>query len=155
MIGDTQEPAPAEPPPAAPAPARAETDAEAVHRKRGRTAMVRARLQEMKTECAAGSLIVANRDGLCLASAMRKGADEGRMAALTASTLQTSSRNGQTFEIGDYLYTIIKGTKGLLVVMKITGIYLLGVHTSNKGNLAMIMEHMERACEDLRRILSN
>lgn len=118
-------------------------------------AILRDRLRQMKTRIGnISSVLLATHDGLTLCALLQKGRDEGRLSPLCASAAEMSRRHGKIFGIGDYEYTIIKGSAGQIIVMAVPPNYLLGIHLNKRGNLPMALEAMESAAAELTAILS-
>ncbi len=126
----------------------------AAARPRRKTTLLRERLQQLKRNVSqVSSVLLATSDGLTLCALTRKGHEEARLSPLCASTVEICRRNGKTFDIGEFDYSIIKGAEGQIVILAVPPKYILGAHINKRGNLALVLEAMETARAELRAIL--
>jgi predicted regulator of Ras-like GTPase activity (Roadblock/LC7/MglB family) len=90
-----------------------------------------------------GSALVRT-DGLVMASAIHKDADESLIAAMSAALLNIGSRSVTELERGALDKVIVSGTKGDVVLTGVGGEAVLSGITRSGANLGLVLVEMKR-----------
>jgi predicted regulator of Ras-like GTPase activity (Roadblock/LC7/MglB family) len=90
-----------------------------------------------------GSALVRT-DGLVMASAIHKDADESLIAAMSAALLNIGSRSVAELERGGLDKVIVSGTKGDVVLTSVAGEAVLSTITKPGANLGLVLVEMKR-----------
>ena len=90
-----------------------------------------------------GSALVRT-DGLVMASAIHKDADESLIAAMSAALLNIGSRSVTELERGALDKVIVSGTKGDVVLTGVGGEADLSAITRSGANLGLVLVEMKR-----------
>jgi len=95
-----------------------------------------------------GSALVRT-DGLVMASAIHKDADESLIAAMSAALLNIGSRSVAELERGTLDKVIVSGSKGDVVLTGVGGEAVLSVITRPGANLGLVLVEMKRCVTKL------
>ncbi|MHA1166878.1 MAG: roadblock/LC7 domain-containing protein [Candidatus Hodarchaeales archaeon] len=98
-------------------------------------------------------LVVVTKDGLPVASLLVDGVDEDRISAMTAGSLSLAERVASELYRGDLGEMIIKGTKGLVVIMDAGEEAVLTGIVSSEAKLGLVLLEMKRVAKTLASIL--
>lgn len=98
-------------------------------------------------------LVVVTKDGLPVASLLVDGVDEDRISAMTAGSLSLAERVSSELYRGDLGEMIIKGTKGLVVIMDAGEEAVLTGITSSEAKLGLVLLEMKRVARKLASII--
>lgn len=96
---------------------------------------------------------VVSEDGLMIASAFPAKFDDGRVAGMTSTLLSLGTRTAQELERGDLEQVFVKGRDGYVIAMNATEGTVLVALTNGRAKLGLIFLDMNRAAEQLKRIL--
>lgn len=100
-----------------------------------------------------GSAIVRT-DGLIIAFAMPKTADESLVAAMSAALLNIGSRTAKELSRGDLEKVIVSGHKGDVVLMGVGAESVLSVITRPSSNLGLVLVSMKRTSSRIGQLMS-
>nr|MDO8133304.1 roadblock/LC7 domain-containing protein [Candidatus Njordarchaeum guaymaensis] len=95
-----------------------------------------------------GSALVRT-DGLVMASAIHKDADESLIAAMSAALLNIGSRSVAELERGALDKVIVSGSKGDVVLTGVGGEAVLSAITRPGANLGLVLVEMKRCVSKL------
>lgn len=98
-------------------------------------------------------LVVVTKDGLPVASLLVDGVDEDRISAMTAGSLSLAERVASELYRGDLGEMIIKGSKGLVVIMDAGEEAVLTGIVSSEAKLGLILLEMKRVARKLASII--
>lgn len=98
-------------------------------------------------------VVIATTDGLSV-SATNPGERADKVAAMAASVLALSRQAGAGDSDGDPGQTVIRGTKGCLVVQGAGPNAVIAVHTEANPNMGLIQLEVPRAAAELDAILA-
>ncbi|GAB4271242.1 MAG: roadblock/LC7 domain-containing protein [Candidatus Promineifilaceae bacterium] len=121
---------------------------------RSRTEMMVDRLRDLQasTPDIEASAVVSV-DGLIMASALPANADEDRISAMSAAMLSLGDRIADELKRGTLEQVYIKGTDGIIVLKAIGEEAVLTVLAREQARLGLIFLDMNRAVEDLKRLI--
>lgn len=97
-------------------------------------------------------VVIATRDGLPLASTTSEDRAE-KVAAMVASVLSLSMQAVDDDAEGPFGHTVIRGSRGCLVVQDAGPNAVIAVHTGAKPNMGLVQVEIPRAAADLESIL--
>lgn len=92
-------------------------------------------------------------DGLVLASALPKDADEGIVGAMSAAVLNIGKRSINELNRGILDKVIISASKGDIVICGVSDSTLLSTITNPDSNLGLVLIEMRRAIQKIQEIL--
>jgi predicted regulator of Ras-like GTPase activity (Roadblock/LC7/MglB family) len=92
-------------------------------------------------------------DGLIMASSLPAGVDEDRISAMSAAMLSLGDRIASELARGQLEQVYIKGGDGIIVLMAVGEEAVLTVLARAQAKLGLIFLDMNRATEDLERLL--
>lgn len=92
-------------------------------------------------------------DGLVLASALPRDADEGIIGAMSAAVLNIGKRSINELERGTLDKVIISASKGDIVICGVGDSTLLSTITNPDSNLGLVLIEMKRASQKIQEIL--
>jgi predicted regulator of Ras-like GTPase activity (Roadblock/LC7/MglB family) len=98
------------------------------------------------------SLALISADGLPLASLIR-GADEDKVAAMSATILALGERVLAELEKGKLNVSLVQGEKGYVITAGIKGLAALVVTTNEMAKLGIVMFAVKRGVEELSKLL--
>jgi predicted regulator of Ras-like GTPase activity (Roadblock/LC7/MglB family) len=101
-----------------------------------------------------GSALVRT-DGLVMASAIHKDADESLITAMSAALLNIGSRSVAELERGALDKVIVSGTKGDVVLAGVGGEAVLSTITRPGANLGLVLVEMKRCTTKLGQTLKS
>ena len=121
---------------------------------RSRTEMMVDRLRDLQagTPDIEASAVVSV-DGLIMASSLPAGVDEDRISAMSAAMLSLGDRIASELKRGDLEQVHIKGSNGIIVLRAIGEDAVLTVLARAQAKLGLIFLDMQRAADDLERLL--
>ena len=121
---------------------------------RSRTEMMVDRLRDLQagTPDIEASAVVSV-DGLIMASSLPAGVDEDRISAMSAAMLSLGDRIASELARGHLEQVHIKGTEGIIVLRAIGEDAVLTVLARAQAKLGLIFLDMQRAADDLERLL--
>lgn len=121
---------------------------------RSRTEMMVDRLKDLQagTPDIEASAVVSV-DGLIMASSLPAGVDEDRISAMSAAMLSLGDRIASELARGILNQVLIRGTEGIIVLRAIGDDAVLTVLARAQAKLGLVFLDMERAAEDLERLL--
>jgi predicted regulator of Ras-like GTPase activity (Roadblock/LC7/MglB family) len=92
-------------------------------------------------------------DGLVLAAALPKNADEGIVGAMSAAVLNIGNRSVNELNRGTLEKVIISASKGDIVICGVGDSALLSTITNPDSNLGLVLLEMRRASQKVQEIL--
>ena len=92
-------------------------------------------------------------DGLIMASSLPADVDEDRISAMSAAMLSLGDRIASELGRGELAQVYIKGSDGIIVLMAVGDDAVLTVLARASAKLGLIFLDMNRAVEDLTRLL--
>jgi len=92
-------------------------------------------------------------DGLVMASALPKSADEGLIAAMSAAILNIGSRALSELAKGELEKIIVSGDKGDITIMGVGKEAVLSAITKPGANIGLLLVEMARAREKVESVL--
>jgi predicted regulator of Ras-like GTPase activity (Roadblock/LC7/MglB family) len=92
-------------------------------------------------------------DGLIMASSLPAGVDEDRISAMSAAMLSLGDRIASELSRGQLDQVYIRGKNGIIVLMAVGEDAVLTVLARSTAKLGLIFLDMNRAAEDLTRLL--
>ncbi len=98
---------------------------------------------------------VVRTDGLVMASALPKSADEGLIAAMSAAILNIGARALSELAKGELEKIIVSGDKGDITIMGIGKEAVLSAITRPGANIGLLLVEMTRAKEKIMSILKS
>lgn len=101
---------------------------------------------------AEGAVIVSS-DGLSIASELRTGRDEDRIAAMSATILSLGEKFASELQRGTLEQLYIKGTDGYVLFKGISDFAVLGLIVSNDTRLGMLFLQMKIAAEKIEKLM--
>ena len=121
---------------------------------RSRTEMMVDRLRDLQsgTPDIEASAVVSV-DGLIMASSLPAGVDEDRISAMSAAMLSLGDRIASELSRGQLDQVYIRGKNGIIVLMAVGEDAVLTVLARSTAKLGLIFLDMNRAAEDLTRLL--
>ncbi|HFE66636.1 MAG TPA: hypothetical protein ENJ93_05170 [Chloroflexi bacterium] len=121
---------------------------------RSRTEMMVDRLKDLQagTPDIEASAVVSV-DGLIMASSLPAGVDEDRISAMSAAMISLGDRIASELDRGVLTQVLIRGTDGIIVLRSIGEDAVLTVLARAQAKLGLVFLDMERATEDLERLL--
>ena len=121
---------------------------------RSRTEMMVDRLRDLQagTPDIEASAVVSV-DGLIMASSLPAGVDEDRISAMSAAMLSLGDRIASELSRGQLDQVYIRGKNGIIVLMAVGEDAVLTVLARSTAKLGLIFLDMNRAAEDLSRLL--
>ncbi|NKQ37290.1 MAG: hypothetical protein HF973_16955 [Chloroflexi bacterium] len=121
---------------------------------RSRTEMMVDRLKDLQagTPDIEASAVVSV-DGLIMASSLPAGVDEDRISAMSAAMISLGDRIASELDRGVLTQVLIRGTDGIIVLRAIGEDAVLTVLARAQAKLGLVFLDMERAGEDLERLL--
>ena len=93
------------------------------------------------------SSAIVRTDGLVMASALPKGADEGLIAAMSAALLNIGNRAVAELARGDMDKVIVSGSRGDIILRGVGAEAVLSAITKPGANLGLLLVEMKRAGE--------
>ena len=99
------------------------------------------------------SSAIVRTDGLVMASALPKGADEGLIAAMSAAILNIGSRALSELAKGELEKIIVSGDKGDITIMGVGKGAVLSAITKPGANIGLLLVEMGRARERVQSLL--
>lgn len=99
------------------------------------------------------SSAVVRTDGLVMASALPKNADEGLIAAMSAALLNIGNRAVTELARGEMDKVIVSGTKGDIILRGVGSEAVLSAITKPGANLGLLLVEMKRAGERIMSVL--
>nr|MDO8080102.1 roadblock/LC7 domain-containing protein [Candidatus Freyarchaeota archaeon] len=93
------------------------------------------------------SSAIVRTDGLVMASALPKGADEGLIAAMSAALLNIGNRAVAELARGEMDKVIVSGSKGDIILRGVGSEAVLSAITKPGANLGLLLVEMKRAGE--------
>ncbi len=121
---------------------------------RSRTEMMVDRLKDLQagTPDIEASAVVSV-DGLIMASSLPAGVDEDRISAMSAAMISLGDRIAVELVRGALTQVLIRGTDGIIVLRSVGEDAVLTVLARAQAKLGLVFLDMERAAEDLERLL--
>ncbi len=111
-------------------------------------------LKSMKAESQdIEALSVVSLDGLPVASYLPNGADEDRVAALSATILSLGERAADELKKGSLEQTFVKGNDGYVIVPSVKNIAALMVVANKNAKLGMILLTLKKGMEQVKEII--
>jgi predicted regulator of Ras-like GTPase activity (Roadblock/LC7/MglB family) len=95
------------------------------------------------------SSAIVRTDGLVMASALPKSADEGLIAAMSAALLNIGNRAVTELARGEMDKVIVSGTKGDIILRGVGSEAVLSAITKSGANLGLLLVEMKRAGEKI------
>lgn len=92
-------------------------------------------------------------DGLVMASALPKDADEGLIAAMSAALLNIGNRAVAELARGDMDKVIVSGSKGDIILRGVGSEAVLSAITRPGANLGLLLVEMKRAGDRIQEVL--
>lgn len=92
-------------------------------------------------------------DGLIMASALNGGADEDKVAAMSAALLSVAEKIGRELERGEFEAAIVRGSEGLVVVTPVDSDALMVILAGKKSKLGLILYEMKYVANMLKQEL--
>ncbi|MEM3525768.1 MAG: roadblock/LC7 domain-containing protein [Candidatus Jordarchaeaceae archaeon] len=99
------------------------------------------------------SSAVVRTDGLVMASALPKSADEGLIAAMSAALLNIGNRAVAELARGELDKVIVSGTKGDIILRGVGSEAVLSAITKPGSNLGLLLVEMKRTGEKIMNVL--
>ncbi len=106
----------------------------------------------LKGTDAEGAVIVSS-DGLSIASQLRAGRDEDRIAAMSATILSLGEKFASELERGTLDQLYVQGSEGYVLFRGISDLAVLGLIVSNETRLGMLFLQMKNAAEKIEKLL--
>lgn len=100
-----------------------------------------------------GAAIIDN-DGLIIASALSAEADEDSLAAMGAALLGLGERISEELERGEFDMVMIRGTEGLVIMVRCGPEGVLAVLARKKAKLGLVFLDITRSGREIARLLS-
>ncbi len=120
----------------------------------GKPAQILEVLRKMKQENPdLEALAVVSLDGLPISSLLPEGAEEDRIAALSATILSLGERASEELKKGKLEQTYVKGTDGYILVTGIKDLAALLVVTNKNAKLGMVMLSIKKGIGEIEGIL--
>ncbi len=111
-------------------------------------------LKSMKNESQdIEALSVVSLDGLPVASYLPDGADEDRVAALSATIMSLGERAADELKKGSLKQTFIKGKNGYVIVQSIKNIAALMIVTNKNAKLGIILLALRKGVEKIGKVI--
>ena len=92
-------------------------------------------------------------DGLVMAAALPKGANENLIGAMSAALHNISVKAIAELECGEIDRVIVTGSKGDITIKKIAPEIVLSVITKSGANLGLVLVEIDKAAEKVNQIL--
>ncbi|WEU39953.1 MAG: roadblock/LC7 domain-containing protein [Candidatus Odinarchaeum yellowstonii] len=92
-------------------------------------------------------------EGLPICSAMPLGVDDGILAAMTATILSVAERAAGELARGKLNRVLVEGEDGYFIISSAGREAILAVLTKSKANLGMVFLAMDRACEQISKLI--
>lgn len=99
-----------------------------------------------------GAAIIDN-DGLMIASALSSDVDEDSMAAMAAALLGLGERIVSELDRGDFTMVMLKGTDGIIVMVRAGENGVLAALASKKAKLGLVFLDVQRTAAELAKLL--
>ncbi len=120
----------------------------------GKPAQILEVLRKMKQENPdLEALAVVSLDGLPISSLLPEGAEEDRIAALSATILSLGERASEELKKGKLEQTYVKGADGYILVTGIKDLAALLVVTDKSAKLGMVMLSIKKGITEIEEIL--
>ena len=110
-------------------------------------------LDELLRGTDAEGAVIVSTDGLSIASELRAGRDEDRIAAMSATILALGEKFAEELERGNLEQLYIKGEDGYILFKGISDFAVLGLIVSNETRLGMLFLQMKIAAEKIEAIM--
>jgi predicted regulator of Ras-like GTPase activity (Roadblock/LC7/MglB family) len=110
-------------------------------------------LKEMKKIEGVRGGIMANREGLLVASFLPPGLDSRLLAALAATIVKVSLMTTKEMGIGSFIHTIVKATNGYYVCFPVDNEMILACLLEKDVNLGLVLVKMEASIKEIVKIL--
>ncbi len=108
-------------------------------------------LQTATPELEAAALI--SEDGLLIASALPEEIEEGRVAGMSAVLLSLGTRASAELGRGNPELVLIKGSRGYVVMVEVSGGALLIVLATETAKLGLVFLEVKRAAQALAKMI--
>jgi len=99
-----------------------------------------------------GSVLLRS-DGLVMASALKEQIDKDLVAAMVASALNVSSRVMDELHRGNVENIIIRGDKGVVMVIAVDPEVVLSAIAKKNANIGLMLVEMRKTAEKVRKFL--
>ena len=99
-----------------------------------------------------GAALIDN-DGLMIASALSSDVDEDSMAAMGAALLGLGDRIVSELDRGDFQMVMLKGSDGIVVMVRSGDNAVLAALASKKAKLGLVFLDVQRTATELARLL--
>ncbi len=120
----------------------------------GKPAQILEVLKKMKTENPdIEALSVVSLDGLPISSLLPQGAEEDRIAALSATILSLGERAAEELKKGTLEQAYVKGNSGYVIVQSVKNIAALMIVTNDKAKLGMVMLSVRKGLSEISQII--
>ncbi len=120
----------------------------------GKPAQILEVLRKMKQENPdLEALAVVSLDGLPISSLLPEGAEEDRIAALSATILSLGERASEELKKGKLEQAYVKGVDGYILVTGIKDLAALLVVTDKEAKLGMVMLSIKKGIKEIEGIL--
>ena len=110
-------------------------------------------LKEMKKIEGVRGAIIANKEGLLVASFLPAGLDARLLAALAATIAKVSVMTTKELGMGSFSYTIVKASNGYYVCFPIDTEMVLACLLEKDVNLGLVLVRMEEGIKELIKVL--
>jgi predicted regulator of Ras-like GTPase activity (Roadblock/LC7/MglB family) len=110
-------------------------------------------LKEMKKIEGVRGGIMANREGLLVASFLPPGLDSRLLAALAATIVKVSLMTTKEMGIGSFTHTIVKASNGYYVCFPVDNEMILACLLEKDVNLGLVLVKMEASIKEIVKIL--
>lgn len=97
---------------------------------------------------------VVSEDGLIIASALPQGIQEERVAAMSAAMLSMGTRTSMELHKGKLEQLMVRGDNGYAIIMNAGDHAVLLVLTNKEAKLGLIFFELNRAVDEVKRILT-
>ncbi len=99
------------------------------------------------------ALSVVSLDGLPISSLLPEGAEEDRIAALSATILSLGERAAEELKKGTLEQAYVKGASGYVIVQSVKNMAALMIVTNSSAKLGMVMLSIKEGLQDISRII--
>lgn len=117
--------------------------------------MIRSTLMDLNSSSAdikASALV--SIDGLLMASAITEEYDEDHVGAMSAAILSIGDRTAQELACGDLEQVLIKGKRGYILVAHVGVEAVITVVTRSSAKLGLVFLDVQRAAEQIERLIT-
>jgi predicted regulator of Ras-like GTPase activity (Roadblock/LC7/MglB family) len=97
--------------------------------------------------------IMANREGLLVASFLPPGLDSRLLAALAATIVKVSLMTTKEMGMGSFIHTIVKASNGYYVCFPVDNEMILACLLEKDVNLGLVLVKMEASIKEIVKIL--